>query len=168
MQVASPTVGAAAQRANDVTSVGGMHCLHKPIAMNKPFLLAALICAHFVAPIHTVDAACVLAAPIGGPPSIRIAGKAGGEITAAQWSATKAVDLVGCVPGARIISLTFCIKDCKGKDAMINGKDASISSAMRQMIGNLPSGTPFTVKVMVRDEKEKVWEVPDARFLWKG
>ena len=97
-----------------------------------------------------------------------LAGKSIGEINAAQWSSIKAVDLVGCVTGARIVSLTICIKDCKGKDAALNGTDATLSAAMRQMIANLPPGTPFTVKVAVKDAKGKAWEVPDASFVWKG
>ncbi|MFZ1694864.1 MAG: hypothetical protein WAT74_16825 [Flavobacteriales bacterium] len=121
-------------------------------------------------------ASVLLAAPLprtvllseGGPPSIRIAGKTSGDITAAQWSTTKAVDLVGCVPGARIISLAFCVRDCKGKDAILTGKDAIIGTAMRQMIANLPPGTRFTVKVLVRDANEKAWDVPDTHFIWKG
>jgi len=121
-------------------------------------------------------ASVLLAAPLprtvvlseGGPPSIRIAGKANGAITAAQWSTTKAVDLVGCVPGARIVSLTFCIKDCKGKDAMAGGESGVLTEYQHQMIRNLPAGTPFKVQVVVRDAKGKVWDVPDAHFIWKG
>ncbi len=104
----------------------------------------------------------------GGPPTIRIAGKAGGDITAAQWSGIKAVDLQGCVPGARIVSLTFCIKDCKAKDAFAGGEKAEITPYQRQMIRNLPPGTPFRVQVVVRDAQGKAWDVPEASFVWKG
>lgn len=105
---------------------------------------------------------------VGGPPAIRVAGKASGDITAAQWKEITQVDLVGCVPHARITSLTVCLQDCKGKDALASGKDASLTAYQRQMIANLPAGTPFSVRVEVRDEQGKAWEVPEARFVWKG
>lgn len=136
--------------------------------MNTRILLVALLCMPCSAPLQPARAAHPFVAPEGGPPAVRIAGKAGGDITAAQWSAVKRVDLVGCVPGARIVSLTLCIKDCKSKEAMAGGEDAALTAYQRQMIANLPVGTPFKVQVVVRDEKGKVWEVPDAQFVWKG
>lgn len=106
--------------------------------------------------------------PDGGPPSIRLAGKASGDITAAQWSAASSVELMGCVPTARITALTLCIKDCKAKDATSTSVDGSLTPFMKRMIQNLPAGTPFTIKVVVKDAKGKTWDVPDARFVWKG
>lgn len=105
---------------------------------------------------------------VGGPPSIRIAGKSGGDITAADWRTVKTVELVGCVPGARIVSLTFCIKDCTGKDAMAGGESGVLTEYQHQMIRNLPAGTPFKMQVVVRDAKGKAWDVPDAHFVWRG
>jgi hypothetical protein len=104
----------------------------------------------------------------GGPPAIRLAGNSTGNITAAQWSAVKTVDIVGCVTGAHIVSLTFCIKDCKAKDAFAGGDGAEITPYQREMIANLPPGTPFRVQVMVKDAQGKMWDVPEARFVWKG
>lgn len=104
----------------------------------------------------------------GGPPAIRIAGKSGGDITAAQWSTVKAVDLVGCVPGARIVSLRLCVRDCKGKDAGLTGKEPALTESMKAMISNLPVGTRFRVAVVVSDRSGKSWDVPDAEFVWKG
>ncbi|MBK9175515.1 MAG: hypothetical protein IPM46_04095 [Flavobacteriales bacterium] len=128
-----------------------------------PLLAAALFSA---APFH--PRAAVVLPEDGGPPSIRIAGKASGDITAAQWSVLKTVDLAGCVPDARIVSLTFCIKDCKGKDAMAGGENGMPTDYQRQMIRNLPPGTPFKVQVVVRDAKGKTYDVPEAHFVWKG
>lgn len=104
----------------------------------------------------------------GGPPAIRLAGQAGGDITAAQWSSLAAVELQGCAPGARIVSLTFCIKDCKGKDAMAGGDSGVLTAYQRQMIRNLPSGMPFRVQAVVRDAAGRTWDVPEAHFIWKG
>jgi hypothetical protein len=136
--------------------------------MCKSLLFVALLCAPSVAAVQQAHAASVLDAPVGGPPAIRIAGKAGGDITAAQWTGLKSVDLVGCVPDARIVSLTFCIKDCKGKDAVAGGENGMPTAYQRQMIANLPPGTPFKVQVVVRDAKGKTWDVPEAHFVWKG
>ncbi|MGV3637229.1 MAG: hypothetical protein ACO1NQ_06230 [Flavobacteriales bacterium] len=103
-----------------------------------------------------------------GPPAIRLVGKMAGDITAAQWRTVTVVDLVGCVPSARIIALNICIKDCEGKDAGYNAKDATITEAMKTMVANLPSGTPFTITVRVVDGSGKTWDVQPARFVWKG
>ncbi len=91
-----------------------------------------------------------------------------GEITAAQWRAVTAVDLVGCVPSARVTALNICIKDCEGKDAGYNAKDATITEAMKTMVANLPIGTAFTITVKVVDGSGKTWEVQPAKFVWKG
>lgn len=104
----------------------------------------------------------------GGPPAIRIAGKSGGDITAAQWNSAKAVDLVGCVPGARIVSLRLCVRDCKGKDAGLSAKEPTLTESMKAMISDLPVGTRFRVEVVVSDRSGKSWDVPDAEFVWKG
>jgi hypothetical protein len=109
-----------------------------------------------------------MAALDGGPPSIRLAGQASGSITAAQWSSLKAVELHGCVTGARIVSLTFCIKDCKGKDAMAGGESAVLTAYQHQMIRNLPPGMLFRVQAVVRDAAGRTWDVPEAHFIWKG
>lgn len=104
----------------------------------------------------------------GGPPAIRIAGKGGGDITLAQWTAVSNVDLVGCVPNARITSLHICIKDCQGKDAGYTTTNAYLTEAMKTMVRNLPPGMEFTVTVTVVDERGKNWEVQPATFWWKG
>lgn len=127
---------------------------------------AALMSTSFNAPVTCIDASVFT--PDGGPPRINLADKSGGDITRAEWGAIKTVGLHGCVPDARITALSICIKDCTNKAAFANGTDATITSAMRTMIANLPTGTPFTVKVTVKDAKGKVWEVPDAMYVWKG
>ena len=104
----------------------------------------------------------------GGPPAIRIAGKGGGEITLAQWTAVSSVDLEGCVPNARITSLEIRIKDCQGKDAGYTTTNAYLTEAMKTMVRNLPPGMEFTVTVTVVDERGKNWEVQPATFWWKG
>lgn len=91
-----------------------------------------------------------------------------GEITAAQWRTVTSVDLVGCVPSARITALNICIKDCEGKDAGYNAKDGRITEAMKTMVANLPIGTPFTITVRVLDNSGKSWEAQPAKFVWKG
>lgn len=117
------------------------------------------------APQHLALDAIVLP---GGPPAIRIAGKMGGEINAAQWRTVSAVDLVGCVPTARITALHICIKDCEGKDAGYTAKEGTLTSAMKTMVANLPPGTSFTITVRVVDSSGKSWEVQPAKFVWKG
>lgn len=136
--------------------------------MNKSLLSFLLLSAPFTPPVAPIIAAAVLEAPLGGPPAIRLAGRSGGDLNAAQWRALKAVDLVGCMPDARIVSLTFCIKDCKGKDAMAGGEGATLTLYQRQMIANLPPGTPFRVQVVVRDRKGRAWDIPEAHFIWRG
>lgn len=128
---------------------------------------AVLMSTSFSGPPATCADASVLN-PDGGPPRINLAEKSSGDITKAEWASIKAVELHGCVPDARITALTVCIKDCTGKAAFAAGTDATITSAMRTMIANLPVGTPFTVKVTVKDAKGKVWEVPNANYVWKG
>lgn len=110
----------------------------------------------------------VTLAPLGGPPRISVANKAGGAITKSEWSGLKAIELHGCVSDARITSLTICIKDCSAQEAKEIATSAVLTKKMHSMIYNLPAGTPFTVKVVVKDATGKVWEVPDAHFLWKG
>lgn len=92
----------------------------------------------------------------------------GGEINAAQWRTVSAVDLVGCVPTARITALHICIKDCEGKDAGYTAKEGTLTSAMKTMVANLPPGTSFTITVRVVDSSGKSWEVQPAKFVWKG
>ncbi|MBK8499461.1 MAG: hypothetical protein IPL52_11760 [Flavobacteriales bacterium] len=134
----------------------------------QAFLLASalLIPSFHAAPPVQPDASVF--APVGGPPRISVADKDKGEITKAEWAALKSVELHGCVPDARITALTICIKDCTNKAAFASGTDGTITNAMRTMIANLPAGTAFTVKVTVKDAKGKVWEVPDAHYVWKG
>ncbi len=105
---------------------------------------------------------------LGGPPSIWLAKKPKGDITAAEWKNVRDVDLMGCVADARITSLTFCIKDCKGKDAAVTGTSAVLTKEMHMMVRNLPPGTPFTVKVEVVDGKGTEWKVPPATYVWRG
>lgn len=92
----------------------------------------------------------------------------GGEITAAQWRTVTSVDLVGCVPTARIIALHICIKDCEGKDAGYTAKEGTLTESMKTMVANLPPGTSFTITVRVVDSSGKAWEVQPAKFVWKG
>lgn len=132
--------------------------------MNLPALiLAATVLFHAPssAPIAEPSAA-------GGPPSIRLAKKAQGDITLAEWKNVHDVDLMGCVADARITSLTICIKDCTGKDAAETVNGAALTKEMHTMVRNLPPGTPFTVKVNVVDGKGTAWKVPPATFVWRG
>lgn len=132
-------------------------------------LLAAALASFSAVPLHTPSiGACAAVAPVGGPPRISLADKDKGDITKVDWASVKTIELHGCVPDARITALTVCIKDCKGKDASLSNTSGEITKAMREMIANLPAGTPFTVKVTVRDSKDKAWEVPDASFTWQG
>lgn len=140
------------------------------IAMFKHalFLYSALAVAAVVPAHGTVAAHPAFVAPVGGPPRISVANKDKGDISKAEWATVASIELHGCVPDARITALTICIKDCKGKDAALSSTSGVLTNEMRTMIANLPAGTPFTVKVTVRDGKEKAWEVPDAVFVWRG
>lgn len=109
-----------------------------------------------------------MVAPVGGPPRISVANKDKGDITKAEWASVKSVQLHGCVPDARITALTVCIRDRKGKDAALTNSSGTLTKEMQTMIANLPAGTSFTVKVTVKDGKDKEWEVPDATYVWKG
>ncbi|HMC97703.1 MAG TPA: hypothetical protein VKG92_08625 [Flavobacteriales bacterium] len=132
------------------------------------FLVAALASVSAV-PFHGPSpTANVLTAPVGGPPRISLANKDKGDITKAEWAAVKSVELHGCVPDAHITALTLCIKDCGSKDASLSTTSGMLTKEMLSMIANLPAGTPFTVKVAVRDGKNKAWEVPDATYVWRG
>ena len=104
----------------------------------------------------------------GGPPRVSLAGKSDGGITKAELARHKTVDLVGCVPTARITKLSICIKDCEGKNAGYTSKSSVLTADMRTMLNDLPTGTPFTVRVTVVDDTGRDWDVPDAEFLWKG
>lgn len=101
---------------------------------------------------------------VGGPPSVRLAEKAKGNVTRAEWTAAAAVKLAGCVTDARVTSMTLCINDCKRNQAALTTANGTFSKEMKSMIANLPNGTPFTVKVEVKDGSGKFWEVPDAAF----
>jgi hypothetical protein len=137
--------------------------------MIAPALFLTAVMSFFAAPAaSSLRDATVPAHPVGGPPAIRLAGKAKGDITKTEWATVKTVDLVGCVPDARITALTVCIKDCTGKNASLSGTDGSITADMRTMITNLPADTPFTVKVEVKDAKGKIWDVPSAHYVWKA
>lgn len=118
--------------------------------------------------LTTAEPSTFSAAAPGGPPRIMLDGRSSGDITAAQWSALKVVGLHGCVPDARITSLALCIKDCKAKDATATGVDGTLTPFMRKMIANLPPGTPFMIKAVVKDAKGMTWDVPEARFVWRG
>ncbi len=132
------------------------------------FLYSALTLATVVPVYGPVAAHPAFLATVGGPPRISVANKDKGDITKAEWAAVTSIELHGCVPDARITTLTLCIKDCKSKEATSSSTSGVLTKEMRTMIANLPAGTPFTVKVTVRDSKEKAWEVPDAVFTWKG
>lgn len=134
---------------------------------NTLLFAAALLSTSFnTTPVTCIDASVL--SPDGGPPRINLAEKSSGDITRAEWAALKTVELHGCVPDARITTLTICIKDCTNKAAFAMGTDATITSAMRTMIANLPAGTAFTVKATVKDATGKVWEVPEAKYVWRG
>ncbi|MCB9184229.1 MAG: hypothetical protein H6591_09945 [Flavobacteriales bacterium] len=135
--------------------------------IKQTFLGMALMLIPAVLPVPTM-ASTVLRMPDGGPPSVRLSGQAGGDINQAQWDKAARFELTGCVAGAHVTELTLCIKDCTGKDASLRSVDATITPAMRKMIANLPVGTPFTVKVVVKDAKDQAWDVPVARYVWKG
>jgi|GEM_PF-1680067 len=142
---------------------------HPNIMFTHSLFLVAALASVSAVPLHrSHTATCTIVAPVGGPPRISVANKDKGDITKADWAAVKTIELHGCVPDARITALTVCIKDCKGKDATLSSTSGVITKAMREMIANLPAGTPFTVKVTVRDGKDKVWEVPDASYIWRG
>lgn len=128
----------------------------------------ALLCLPFHAPLPSPVPAAALLHPVGGPPAIHLAGKAKGDITRAEWDALKAVELVGCVPDARITSLTISINEGKAPGETLNTPGAMPSAPMRRMIGGLSAGKTFTVKVVVKDGKDKVWEVAPAHYVWKG
>ncbi|MCB0763590.1 MAG: hypothetical protein KDB84_02720 [Flavobacteriales bacterium] len=104
----------------------------------------------------------------GGPPAVRLADRPNGDIGKVEWMATERVELYGCVPDARITAMRICIRDCNGKDAAVHNTNGSITKAMRTMVLSLPPGTPFTVKVTVRDGTGKAWAVPEATYVWKG
>jgi len=141
-----------------------------PNAMLFTFTLASVL--SFIHPASADDAIRWTTSPAtvapGGPPAIRISGKGAGDLNAAQWNTVTKVDLVGCVPDARITSLRICIKDCQGKDAGYTAKDALLTEAMKTMVRNLPPGTEFTVTVTVSDDRGKNWAVQPATFRWKG
>lgn len=126
----------------------------------SPILLTAVV--------FTFTSATFTPIAPGGPPRISVAGKANGDITAAQWKESAAVVLQGCVPTATVTSLSLCIKDCKGGPVTLTTTNGSFTREMKTMIANLPSGTSFTVKVKVKDGSGKEWPVPDAVFVWKG
>ena len=132
------------------------------------FLAAALVSVSAVPmQIPSASSYSMISVP-GGPPSIRLARKAKGEISAAEWKGVRDVDLAGCVPDARITQLTLCIKDCTAKDASLKTTSKVLTAEMRTMIQNLPPGTAFTVKVEGKDDSGKEWKVPAAEFTWRG
>lgn len=131
-------------------------------------LLAAALVPLSASPVHIPLRTCAIVAVVGGPPRISLAGKDKGDITKAEWSEIKSIALHGCMPDARISSVTISMADSNGKEASASGSDAMITAAMRTMIANLPAGTPFFVEVKVVDGKGKNWQVPTAKFVWKG
>ena len=134
------------------------HCL---------LLASALLSASF--PLGSLlNSEASVFAPVGGPPRISLAEKPSGDISKSEWAGATTIELNGCVPDAHITGLTICIKDCVNKNAFATGTDATITGAMKKMIANLPTGTPFSIKVSVVDAMGKVWEVPDAHYVWKG
>ena len=136
--------------------------------MFKPTLLGVALLLNPAFSLEQALASTVLRVPDGGPPSVRLSGQAGGDINQAQWDKAARFQLMGCVAGAHVTELTLCIKDCKGKDASLRNADATITPAMRRMIANLPVGTQFTVRVVVKDAKGQTRDVPAARYIWKG
>ena len=130
-------------------------------------LAAALFSNSFHRGLDSNAEASVLA-PVGGPPSIRLAGKSHGDIYKSDWSTVKTVDLHGCVPDARIVSLRICPRTCTGKDAGFTAKTPVLSKDLWAFVNALPVGTSFTVSVTVSDAKGRFWEVPDAKYVWRG
>ena len=100
----------------------------------------------------------------GGPPTIRIAGKAGGTLTRAEWAAANSVTLVGCVPGAQVVRMQLCIRNCEQRLERLACKGSNFLPTMKTAVANLPAGTPFVVEVEVVDAQRRTWEVPPARF----
>lgn len=129
--------------------------------MRSLFLLSSLAAA------ITLHAAAPLPASVafpGGPPTIRIADKSSGTITLAEWNATQRLTLGGCVPSARVVDYTVCIRNCKGADELFQGKADVITPAIKKMVANLPPDVPFTISVKVVDGDGKTWEVPKATY----
>ena len=131
------------------------------------FLVAALMGAAIPSTVYSRCHA-VCDHPVGGPPRIELAGQGGGEITKAQWEKLTAVNLSGCTPDARVVSLRIQVINCEGKPDGYTGKDATLTPMMRTMVRNLPPGMAFTVQVEVKDGTGRKWAVPDAHFVWKG
>lgn len=127
-------------------------------------LATSLPSARAVDAAHPFKADLLLLEFPGGPPSIRIAEKSKGDITRAEWTAATAVKLAGCVPDARVTSLTVCINDCQGRGSALTTPSGNFTREMKGMVANLPNGTAFTVKVQVKDGRGKSWPVPDAMF----
>ncbi|MBK9760273.1 MAG: hypothetical protein IPO90_09975 [Flavobacteriales bacterium] len=84
------------------------------------FLAAALLCTSFQ-PATVFEPGVKMVAPVGGPPRIRLATKTAGVITKLEMVRDQGHRAQGCVPDARITSLTICIMDCTGKDATATG-----------------------------------------------
>lgn len=128
--------------------------------------LSLMLCS---APTHMVPAppapaeASIRPLP-GGPPTIRIAGKGVGTLTRAEWAAANSVTLVGCVPGAHVVRIQLCIRNCEQRLERLACKGSNFLPTMKTAVANLPAGTTFVVEVVVVDAKQRTWEVPPARF----
>ncbi|QQR85802.1 MAG: hypothetical protein IPJ76_14505 [Flavobacteriales bacterium] len=127
---------------------------------------SALTTGHAAIVFHD-RAACTTELP-GGDPRIQLCGKLTGDVTRTDLDTAAEVKLVSCVSGARITTLAVCIRNCEGKTEALTAANGTLTPAMKKMIVNLPKGTPFVVRVSVKDEKGRDWQVPDAAFVWKG
>lgn len=147
--------------------IGGRNPINAMRTITTLLILVALLCGSPVVSATVLEHTAHLhgTALPGGPPSMRLAGLSKGAITQAVWAKTTTVELAGCVPDARVTSLTVCIQDCKGKADQLSTKGDRFTPAMKTMIANLPAGTPFIVKVTVVDGSGKTWTVPDATYV---
>lgn len=131
-------------------------------------LLAAALVPLSASPVHIPLRTCAILAAVGGPLRISLADKDKGDITKAEWAGIRSIALHGCMPDWRISSVRISISDCSGKEVSVSSSDATLTPEMRTMIANLPAGTPFYVEAKVGDGKGKNWQVPTAKFIWKG
>lgn len=132
-------------------------------------MFATLISLTLIASAATTPAARLCtASPVGGPPTLAVAGKTEGPINAAEWRGVERVALFGCMPDARIARLTLCVRGCTDGDKPLVGDGPQLTDAMRKAVTSLPKGTAFTITAQVVDGAGKPVKVPAARYTWQG
>jgi hypothetical protein len=134
-----------------------------PIATLPLYLLLCSALMHMPPASRASAEGCTQPHP-GGPPTIRIAGKAGGTISRAEWAAANAVTLMGCAPSAQVVSIQLCIRNCEQRLERLACNGANFMPTMKTAVANLPAGTTFIVEVVVVDAQQRTWEVAPARF----